>query len=126
MRWPTDLRERALSFGADALELAPPLARLGPEHRHAADELFRAASSIGAHLEEGQVALSRRDMAAKYVIALREAKESLHWLRLLVRARVLLKRTEPMAAEANELVAMLTTSVKKLRGHDQGKKDGER
>ncbi len=95
--------------------LVPTLWRLGPEHRHAAMELFRAASSVGANVEEGQAGASRRDMAAKYGIALREARESLFWLRLLVRSRVLLPKTQPMAAEANELVSMLTTSVKKLR-----------
>jgi four helix bundle protein len=80
-----------------------------------ADQLFRAASSIGAHLEEGQVAASRRDMAAKYVIALREAKESLHWLRIVVRAGILLDRSRPLAREADEIVAMLTKAVQKLR-----------
>ena len=110
------------------MTLAGPLSRIGPEHRHVADELFRAASSIGAHLEEGQVAASRRDMGAKYAIALREARESLHWLRLLVRGRVMLRQTEPMATEANELVAMLTTSVRNLRGDSRkrSRKDDER
>jgi four helix bundle protein len=54
-------------------------------------------------------------MAAKYAIALREARESLHWLRVLVRAEVLLNQTHPMAIEADEFVAMLTSAVKKLR-----------
>jgi four helix bundle protein len=126
VRWRTNLRERALNCGSDALDLVPALSRFGPEQRKIADELFRAASSIGAHLEESQVAASRRDMGAKQAIALREARESLFWLRLLVKGRILPNRTEPLAAEANELVAMLTTSVKKLR-HAKGKKeDGQR
>jgi hypothetical protein len=54
-------------------------------------------------------------MGAKYAIALREARESLHWLRVLVRAEILVDRTGPMAIEANEFVAMLTTAVRKLR-----------
>jgi len=42
-----------------------------------AQQLFEAASSIGAHLEEGDASGSRADMRWKHVIARREAKESL-------------------------------------------------
>ena len=117
------LQERALEFGANALPLCEPLLRRGPLYRHLGEQLFRAATSIGAHIEEGQVAASRRDMAAKYVIALREARESLHWLRILLRSRASSPQAAPMAQGADEIVAMLTTSVKNLRNPEERDED---
>lgn len=78
-------------------------------------QLFAAASSIGAQLEEGQVANSRRDMAHKYAIALREAREAHYWLKLLSTDPAWAKDLAPLVNESREFVAMLTVSVRKLR-----------
>jgi four helix bundle protein len=80
-----------------------------------AGQLFEAGSAIGALLEEGQVANSRRDMGAKYAIALREARESNYWLRLFSTEREWTDELRPLVQESREFVAMLTTSVRKLR-----------
>jgi hypothetical protein len=47
-----------------------------------ADQLFDAGSSIGANLEESQAAYSRRELAAKSTISLKESRESKYWLRV--------------------------------------------
>jgi four helix bundle protein len=82
-------------------------------------QLFEAASSIGAQLEEGDVANSRRDMGAKHAIALREARESHYWLRMFIAAGVLAVELRPLLTESEEFRKMLTTSVRKLRGDDE-------
>jgi four helix bundle protein len=79
-------------------------------------QLVRAATGIGALLEEGVVANSRRDMAAKYAIALRESRESRYWLRLFSRIPEWTHELAPLVQESTEFVAMLTVSVRKLRG----------
>ncbi len=79
------------------------------------EQLFRAVSAIGANLEEGQVANSRRDMGSKYAIALREARETRHWLRLLATQPELTEELAPLLREASEFIAMLTVSVRRLR-----------
>lgn len=78
-------------------------------------QLFRSATGIGANLEEGQVSKTRGDMAAKYALALREAREALYWLRLLQEEPTLTRDASELAQEAGEFVAMLTVSVRKLR-----------
>ena len=78
-------------------------------------QVFRAVSSIGANLEEGQVANSRRDMAAKYAIALREAREARYWLRLLAVMPDQREEVASLLQEATEFVAMLTVAVRRLR-----------
>ena len=57
-------------------KLYPKLAATSAAHAHLAHQLLRSVTAIGALLEEGAVASSRRDMALKYSLALREARES--------------------------------------------------
>jgi four helix bundle protein len=66
-------------------------------------------------LEEAEVAMSRRDMAAKQSIALRESRESNYWLRLLSIDTELTAELATLVDESRQFVAMLTTSVRKLR-----------
>lgn len=54
-------------------------------------------------------------MAAKYAIALREARETRYWLRLLRSDPLVGPSVDPLIQEATEWVAMLTATVKKLR-----------
>ena len=79
------------------------------------NQLVRAGTGIGANIEEAQVANSRREMAAKYAIALREARETLYWLELMTTDPLIGQSIAPLIKEANEWVAMLTATVKKLR-----------
>ena len=78
-------------------------------------QLYRSATGIGASLEEGQVSKTRADMAAKYAIALREARETRYWLNLLAEEPSLKLAASELSREAGEFVAMLTVSVRKLR-----------
>ena len=61
------------------------------------------------------MANSRRDMGAKHAIALREARESRYWIRLFLADGAFVKELTPLKKESEEFVAMLTTSVRKLR-----------
>lgn len=110
-----DLCERALRFSTAILalnrRLLPKKERLGS----ALAQAVRAGMSIGANVEEAQVANSRRDMAAKYAIALREARETRYWLRVIASDPAIGSELDPVIAESTEWVAMLTTTVRKLR-----------
>lgn len=81
----------------------------------ALNQLVRAATGIGANVEEAQIANSRRDMAAKYAIALREAREARYWLCILRSDPIVGDSVAPLIEEATEWIAMLTTTVRKLR-----------
>ena len=110
-----DLLARSFAFVKEILDRYPRLASGGPAHEHMALQLFKAASSLGANLEEGQVANSRRDMANKYAVALREVRESHYWLRLFATDSKWTEELAPLIAESREFIAMLTTSVRNLR-----------
>jgi four helix bundle protein len=109
-----DLKARTFAFSATLLAAFKALSAGGPQYDHMARQLFAAGTSIGAMVEEAEVALSRRDFAAKYVVALREARESNYWLRLFATQPSHVELVRPLVSESGELVAILTTSVKKL------------
>ena len=71
-----DLAARAFALAEWMFKLYSSLAATSPAHAHLADQLFRSITSIGAHIEEGQAPGSRKDMAFKYSVALRESRES--------------------------------------------------
>jgi len=110
-----DLIGRALAFAHETHVICRQLLKQGPLEAHIAVQLFKAASAIGPNLEEGQVGQSRRDMGAKYAIALREARESRHWFKLLEKDHNWRQPVHSLLAESEEFVAMLTVSVRKLR-----------
>jgi four helix bundle protein len=88
--------------------------------RHVASQLCRAGTSIGANIEEAKSAYSRREMAVKYSIALREGRECLYWLRLIGADQpVLAPATKPLIDEVDQLIAILTTTVRKLRSTER-------
>jgi four helix bundle protein len=110
-----DLAARAFALSERVFKLYPRLAAVSPAHAHLAHQLLRSVTAIGALLEEGLVANSRRDMAAKYAIALRESRESNYWSRLGATDPRWAAELGPIAQETSEFVAMLTVSVRKLR-----------
>lgn len=96
-------------------KLYPRLAATSAAHAHVARQLLRSVTAIGALLEEGAVANSRRDMAAKYAIALRESRESNYWSRIIATDDRWASELAPITKETGEFIAMLTVSVRKLR-----------
>ena len=75
-------------------------------------QLLRSGTSIGANLEEADAAQSKPDFISKCTIALKEARESHYWLRLL-RASGKMRDGDRLLSDANELVAILTAIVRK-------------
>jgi four helix bundle protein len=46
-------------------------------------QLLNSGTSIGANVEEAQAGQYRADFLSKYAISLKEARETIYWLRLL-------------------------------------------
>jgi four helix bundle protein len=114
-RYKHDLRERAFALAATVFRLFREVAAAGAGHALVAKQLLRAAGSIGANLEEGHAPSSRKDMAERHAISLREAREANFWARLLATDPVWRVRLTPVVSETGEFIAMLTVSVRKLR-----------
>ena len=108
MRSGDDIRDRAFRFACDIVALNDDLRGA----RDLTRQLLRAGTSIGANLEEADAAQSKPDFISKCTIALKEARESHYWLRLL-RASGKMPDGDRLLSDANELVAILTAIVRK-------------
>jgi len=115
-RLPEDFRERVFRFTCKLFDYCQDLARTPGPVRQIAHQLFDAGSSIGANLEESKASYSRRELASKNAISLKESRESKYWLRVAT-AKSLGKKDlrEWLLQEADEFVAMLTVSVRRLQ-----------
>src|SRR4029077_2306470 len=113
---PFDLAERTFRFACAIVRFCRRLAQEPGVARHLAWELADAGNSIAANYEEAKAAYSRRDFTAKSSIVLKEARESRLWLRVIA-ANNLARADEvgPLLEESNQLVAIFTASVKRLR-----------
>jgi len=80
--------------------------------RTLANQLLRSATSIGANIQEAQAGQSRADFISKNAIALKEARESHYWLKLLAATDILPEDTlKPLYTEADELIRILSKII---------------
>jgi four helix bundle protein len=118
----SNIQERAFEFACRVINLVE---HLGGSFvpRTIARQVLRSGTSVGANLEEASGAQSKADFISKCSIAVKEARETRYWLRLLTASRaVKAERLTPLITAAEEIVAILTTIVKNAgksssRGH---------
>jgi four helix bundle protein len=110
---PLEIRARTFTYALRAIKLYQHLQKqkngagwiLGKQY-------LRAATSIGANIEEAQASESRADFIHKLGIAQKEARESLFWLRLLSESEIVAKaKLKSLRQETEELISVLTSIV---------------
>jgi four helix bundle protein len=115
-RYVTDLRVRAKQFSLDVYHFARSVSARDALLRRAGEQLFDAATSIGANLAESDGFNTRKELAARYAIALKEAREAFYWLELIAKADPAFEpQAAPLATECKELIAMTAAALRKLR-----------
>jgi four helix bundle protein len=112
----SDIPDRTFQFAQRIVKLCMTMDAKPGVSRTLANQLLRSGTSIGANVEEGQASQSEADFVSKYSIACKEARETCYWLRLLAACDVVpaTSLTE-LEAECNELIAILTRIIKKVR-----------
>jgi four helix bundle protein len=111
-----DIAKRLRRLAGQVIKLCRSLPR-DSICRYVALQLVRAVSSGGSNYEEARGAESRADFIHKVSVATKELRESLYWLGLAQEAELFSADTEPLVREANELVAILTSSFKTAKLH---------
>ena len=115
---PQDIRKRTFQFSVDVVNLCRAHESASSSTRVVSNQLLRAATSIGANVEEAYGGQSPADFASKMGIACKEAPETRYWIRLAEACELF--RSGSLAAldsESHELVAILTAIAKKCRTH---------
>ena len=112
-----DIKERTLQFAVEVVKFVSVLPRDAAGYA-LGRQLIRSGTSIGANVEEANGARTKKEFANTINIAKREARETLYWLRVISEAKLVgSEHIREMTIEANELVSILTTIVKRVDGH---------
>lgn len=80
-----DLEERTALFGEDIIAFARSIAK-DEITRSLIGQIVRSGTSIGANYMEADGAESKKDFLHKIALCKKEAKETMHWLRMIAKA----------------------------------------
>ena len=79
-------------------------------------QLLRSGTSIGANVHEAQSAQSTRDFINKLEIALKEARETEYWLKILIKSGLVAEsKFNSLLDEVTQIKAIIAASVVKLK-----------
>lgn len=104
------VKEKAFEFSLLAIELYKKL--LTANEYVLSKQFLKSATSIGANVNEALAGYSKRDFAAKMLIASKEARESKYWLELMESAKFINFDYSELNNKNTELIKMLTSIVK--------------
>jgi four helix bundle protein len=103
---------RTKQFGLRVINLVDSLPVNRLSARRIADQLLRAALSVGANYRAACRGRSRAEFCAKLGIVEEEADESVYWLEVLGAAGIVRQPLlVPLIREGNELLAMVVASI---------------
>ena len=110
-----EMTERTKQFVLRILKLCRALPN-DPEGRVIRSQLIRCGSSVGANYRAALRARSKAEFRAKLGIVEEEADETCFWLEIIVEDQMLLAtKVEALLQEANEIVAIVVTTIKNSR-----------
>jgi four helix bundle protein len=111
----SNIPERIAEFSVRIIKLYSSLPRnMGAQV--IGKQLFRSGTSVGAHVREGKHARSDAEMLSKVSVALQELEEARYWIDQLCKAGYIHReRIESLLSEADQLTAILFTSVRTLQ-----------
>jgi len=116
-----DIRDRAFEFAVRVVRLSDFLNGNGGVSKILGYQVLRSGTSIGANLEEAEGGHSRADFSAKCSIALKEARETRYWLRLLVSSGIVSEESlRELVEETEEITAILTSIAAKSKSGVHG------
>ena len=116
-----DLRQRTKQFALRIIKLYSPLPTRGVTTVLGV-QVLKAGTSVGAHYREAQRAKSNADFISKIEGALQELDETAYWLELLADGSIVkASRLENLRKEADELIAILVTVVKRVKARSRNR-----
>ncbi len=112
-----DLRARTKDFALRVVRLYQALPKEDGVAQVLGRQLLRSGTSVAAHYREACRAKSNPDFITKLEGALQELDETDLWLELLGDAGTIKPaRAKPLRTETDELIAILVTMVRKIKG----------
>lgn len=117
---PPDIEQRTFDFALRIIRICRALDNHPGVSRTLGGQLLRSGTSVGANVTEGQAAQSRADFISKMNIALKEAKETHYWLRLVAAELMGDGQLDAVIQEADEIRRILGAIVRTARRNAEG------
>jgi four helix bundle protein len=116
MRLTEELRQRTKNYASGIIRFYVSLPKVREEVRILGKQLLRSGTSVAAHAREASRARSDSEFCSKLDGLLQEADESQLWLELLRDdCEIQNEKLDALHRETDELLAIFTTMVAKLR-----------
>jgi len=116
LKYEIDMKERTFKFAIDIILLLR-LIPYNKENDVVRYQLAKSGTSVGANYEESQATNSRAEFRHRIGIALREARESNYWLRIMERTGIgnqeKVKYLIQESAEIKSILGAIYTKVSK-------------
>lgn len=81
-------------------------------------QLIRSGTSVGANIEEGIAAFSKKEFIFKLQISYKEAFESRYWLKLLFKTEYIKQSEfESLLFDVEEIIKIITVILKSSKGN---------
>jgi four helix bundle protein len=107
---PYDIRERTFEFSVEVVSFCRCSWGAHEVTRVLVKQLLKAATSVGANMEEADGGQTKPDFITKVATAKKEAKEAVYWLRLIAATDASLRPlVPPLLDEAKQIAAIVAT-----------------
>lgn len=106
--------ERTFKFGVKIVKLVYKFPKSSSGFA-ISSQIIRSGTSIGANVEEAQNASSKKEFVRGITIALKEARETLYWLKIIEESKLVNINLKEIISENTEIIKILTSSIKKAK-----------
>lgn len=108
-----DLEPRTTEFAKKVIRLCKKLPKNSINNR-LIDQIIGSSGSIGANYREANDALGRKDFFCRIKISRKEAKETIHWLELILEANdTFAQEIDALILEADEYKRIFSSILNK-------------
>lgn len=116
---PPELRARLKAYALRIVKMYCSLPKT-TEAQVMGKQVLRSGTSVGANHREASRARSNAEFISKLGDCLKELDETDYWLDLLVASEIVSeKKMASLLDETDQLTAIITTIVKKAKGHNK-------
>ncbi|MGI9105896.1 MAG: four helix bundle protein [Pyrinomonadaceae bacterium] len=112
-----EMKQRTRAFALRVIRLVEALPKTKTDDV-VGKQLLRCGTSVGANYRASCRAKSPADFIAKMGIVEEEADETIYWIEMLIESGLVEKdRVAGLPDEANQIVAIVVSSIKTARSH---------
>ena len=103
-----EVLELSFDFAVKIVLFCKKLNKSSKDNFVISNQLLKSGTSIGANIEEANVAQSKKDFLSKMYIAFKESRETNYWLRIIVNSQI------DDSSELIELIEISKSLIKML------------